>query len=112
MSKKNKKLHIRKGDTVKILSGNERGKTGKVLEVYPSDYKAIVEGINMVFKHVKPSANNPEGGINKQEAPIVANKLMVIDPSTGEPTRIGRKMNDKGKLQRYSKKTGEFITNG
>jgi len=109
---KTKKLHIRKGDTVKVLSGNDRGKTGKVLEVYPGTYKAIVEGISMVYKHVKPSANNPEGGINKQEAAISLNKLMVVDPSTGEPTRIGRKLNEKGKLQRYSKKTGEFITNG
>jgi len=106
------KVHIRKGDTVKVLSGNSRGKTGKVLDVYLDNYKAIVEGANMVFKHVKPSANNPEGGINKQEAPIHLSKLMVVDPSSGEPTRIGRKLNDKGKLQRYSKKTGEFITNG
>ena len=106
------KLHVRKGDTVKVLSGNSRGKTGKVLEIYVKDYKAIVEGVNMVTKHTKPSANNPEGGINKQEAPINLSKLMVVDPSSGEATRIGRKLNDKGKLQRYSKKTGEFITNG
>lgn len=112
MKKKITKLHVRKGDTVKVLSGNDRGKTGKVLDVYPKDYKAIIEGVNMVFKHVKPSASNPEGGINKQEAPVALNKLMVVDPSTGEPTRIGRKLNDKGQLQRYSKKTGEFITNG
>ena len=95
-----------------MLSGNSRGKTGKVLEIIKSDYKAIVEGANMVTKHVKPSASNPEGGINKQEAPVHLSKLMVVDPSTGEATRIGRKMDDKGKLQRYSKKTGEFITNG
>ncbi len=106
------KLHIRKGDTVKVLSGNSRGKTGKVLDVQIDNYKAIVEGVNMVFKHVKPSANNPEGGINKQEAPVHLSKLMVVDPSTGEATRVGRKLNDKDQLQRYSKKTGEFITNG
>lgn len=111
MNKKTK-LHIRKGDTVKVLSGNSRGKTGKVLDVYNNDYKAIVEGANMVFKHVKPSANNPEGGINKQEAPIHLSKLMVVDPTSGEASRVGRKMNEEGKLQRYSKKTGEFITNG
>ena len=95
-----------------MLSGNSRGTTGKVLDVFKADYKAIVEGANMVTKHVKPSASNPEGGINKQEAPIHLSKLMVVDPSSGEATRIGRKMNDDGKLQRYSKKTGEFITNG
>ena len=110
---KNKiKLHVLKGDTVKIISGNAKGKSGKVLEVIPIKYRAIVEGINIVSKHVKPSANNPEGGIEKTEAPIHISNLMVVDPSSGEPTRIGRKPNDKGKLQRYSKKSGEFIKNG
>ncbi|MEQ9426400.1 MAG: 50S ribosomal protein L24 [Cyclobacteriaceae bacterium] len=112
MENKRKKLHVRKGDTVKVLSGNSKGKTGKVLEIYSAKGTAIVEGVNMVFKHVKPSAENPEGGRNKQEAALRLSKLMVVDPSTGEPTRIGRKLNDKGRLQRYSKKTGEFITNG
>jgi len=112
MKNKITKLHIRKGDTTKVLSGNDRGKIGKVLDVYPDKYKAIVEGTNMVYKHVKPSADRPEGGITKQEAAIHLSKLMVVDPSTGEATRIGRKLNDKGKLQRFSKKTGEFITNG
>lgn len=106
---KRKKLHIKKDDTVKILSGNSKGRTAKVLQVFPEQNKAIVEGINLVTKHVKPSAENPEGGRNKQEAPIHVSNLMVVDPATGEPTRIGRKVNDKGKQQRYSKKTGEFI---
>ena len=106
------KLHVIKGDTVKVISGNYKGKQGKVLEVIPSKNRAIIEGINIVSKHVKPSAKNPDGGINKTEAPVHLSNLMVIDPSTGEPTRIGRKLNDKGKLQRYSKKTGEFIKNG
>jgi len=105
------KLHIIKGDTVKVISGNYKGKQGKVLQVLTSQNRAIVEGINIVSKHVKPSAKNPDGGINKTEAPIHLSNLMVIDPSNGEPTRIGRKLNDKGKLQRYSKKTGEFIKN-
>jgi large subunit ribosomal protein L24 len=103
------KLHIRRGDTVLVLSGNSRGKKGKVLEVYPVKRKAIVEGINMVTKHLKPSAAHPNGGIEKQEAPIHISNLMIVDPSSGDPTRIGRKLNKDGKLQRYSKKTGEFI---
>lgn len=109
MKSPNKKLHIKKDDTVKILSGNSRGRTAKVLQILTAQNKAIVEGVNMVTKHAKPSAQNPEGGRNEQEAPIHMSKLMVVDPATGEPTRIGRKLNDKGKLQRYSKKTGEFI---
>ena len=106
------KYHIRKGDTVKIISGNDKGRTGKVLEVNRTKYRAIVEGNNMITKHIKPSANNPEGGIQQTEASIHLSNLMVVDPSTGDATRIGRKENSDGKLQRYSKKSGEFITNG
>lgn len=108
-SKKKIKLHVKKGDTVMVIAGNDRGKKGRVLEVYTDKYRAIVEGANMVTKHTKPSANNPNGGIEKREASIHLSNLMLVDPSTGEPTRIGRKLNDKNKLQRYSKKTGEFI---
>ena len=111
MSQKGK-LHIRKGDTVQIIAGNDKGKTGKVLEVIPEKRRAYVEGANMITKHVKPSATKPEGGIENTEAPIHISNLMVVDPSSGEPTRIGRKLNEDGKLQRYSKKTGEFINNG
>lgn len=106
-----KKLHVRKGDMVLVLSGNSRGKKGRVLEVYPARNRAIVEGANMVTKHLKPSASNPNGGIEKREAAIHLSNLMVVDPSTGEPTRIGRKLNKDGRLQRYSKKTGDFIKN-
>lgn len=106
---KQPKLHIRKGDTVKILAGDDKGKTGRVLEVYPEERKAIVEGINIVTKHEKPSAGKPEGGIKRTEAPVHISNLMLIDPATGKPTRVGRKRNEKGKLQRYAKKTGEFI---
>jgi len=115
MKKKNnipKKFFIRKGDTVKVIAGNDKGKTGKVLEVHTDTYRAVVEGVRMVTKHRKPSANNPEGGIEHTEAPIQLSNLMIVEPSTGNPTRIGRKANDKGKLQRYSKKTGDFISNG
>ena len=104
-----KKIHIKKGDTVKILTGNDSGKTGKVLEIITSKYRAIVEGVNMVTKHVKPSADKPEGGLINTEAAMHISNLMLIDPTSGEPTRIGRKLNAEGKIQRYSKKSGEFI---
>jgi large subunit ribosomal protein L24 len=104
-----KKLHIKKGDTVTVISGESKGQKGKVLEVFAEKQRAIVEGANMVSKHTKPNAENPQGGIVKQEAPIHISNLMVIDPSTGKATRIGRKENDKGKLVRYSKKSGEEI---
>lgn len=105
-----KKLNIRKGDTVRVISGNSKSdKPKKVLEVLVDKDSVIVEGVNMITKHVKPSATNPEGGIEKREAPIHISNLMLVDPATGEPTRVGRKLNENGKLQRYSKKTGEFI---
>lgn len=104
-----KKLHIKKGDTVKVIAGNDKGKTGKVLEVIPEKSRAIVEDVRVVTKHSKPSASNPEGGIEHTEAPVHISNLMLVDPSSGETTRTGRKLNDKGKLQRYSKKSGEFI---
>ncbi|MBO3700082.1 50S ribosomal protein L24 [Roseivirga sp. E12] len=106
------KLHVRKGDTVKVISGNSKGKTGKVLEVQPGKYRAIVEGVNVVSKHIKPSASNPNGGIDKTEASIHLSNLMVVDPSSGEASRVGRKADDKGKLVRYAKKSGEVINNG
>jgi large subunit ribosomal protein L24 len=106
---KQPKLHIRKGDMVKVLAGDDKDKTGKVLEVIAEKNRAIVEGINMVTKHQKPSAGKPEGGIKKMEGTIHISNLMLLDPASGKPTRTGRKLNEKGKLQRYSKKTGEFI---
>ena len=111
MEKKNTKakLHIKKGDTVKVLAGDDRAKTGKVLEVLIDQNRAIVEGINIVTKHTKPSAGKPEGGIKKTEASIHVSNLMLIDPASGKATRVGRKLNTKNKLQRYAKKTGELI---
>lgn len=105
-----KKLHIKKGDTVIILSGDSKGQQGKVLEVIVKKSRAIVEGANLVSKHTKPNAASPQGGIIKQEASIHISNLMLIEPSNGKPTRIGRKVNDKtSKLVRFSKKTGEEI---
>jgi len=106
---KTQKLHIRKGDSVKVIAGNSNGKTGKILEIFAQKQRAIVEGVNIVTKHVKPSAANPEGGIEKTEASIHISNLMVVDPASGDAIRTGRKLNDDGRLQRYSKKTGEFI---
>ncbi len=106
------KLHIRKGDTAIVISGNDKGKKGKVLEIIREKNRAIIEGVNMITKHVKPSANHPEGGIDKTEAPLHISNIMVVEPSNGEPTRIGRKLNDENKMQRFSKKTGELIKNG
>jgi len=101
------KLHVKKGDTVKVLSGKDKGKTGEVVQTYPRDRKVIVQGVNMVTKHRKPDADNPNGSIVKLEAAILVDKLQVI--INGTPTRIGRKRNDEGQIQRYAKKTGEFI---
>lgn len=103
------KLRIKKDDTVLVVSGNDKGKTGKVLEVYPALNKAKVEGVRMVTKHNKPSAQNPDGGREQQEGLIHISNLMLVDPATGEPTKVGRRPNDAGKLQRFSKKTSEFI---
>ena len=102
------KLYIKKGDIVKIIAGDSKGQQGKVLKVVFDDYKAIVEGINMVSKSTKPNAKNTKGGIIKKEAPIHISNLMVIDNS-GKPARIGRKLDSKGKIVRYSKNTGEVI---
>ena len=106
---KQPKLHIKKGDTVQVIAGDDKGKSGKVLEILVLKNRAIVEGINIVTKHQKPSAGKPEGGIKKVEAGLHLSKLMLVDPSSGKPTRTGRKLNAKGKLQRFSKKSGEFI---
>ena len=111
---KQPKLKIRKGDTVKVIAGNYRSTAdkvnqGKVLEVLLEKNRVIVEGINMVTKHQKPSAGKPEGGIKKTEASIHISNVMLLDPSTGTPTRVGRKKDEKGKWKRYSKKTKEII---
>ncbi|MBP3288873.1 MAG: 50S ribosomal protein L24 [Muribaculaceae bacterium] len=103
------KLNIKKNDTVYVLSGEDRGKTGRVLKVYPAKSRAIVEGVNIVTKATKPSAQHPQGGLVKKEAPIHISNLSLLDPKSGKPTRIGRRRNDEGKLVRYAKKSGEEI---
>lgn len=103
------KLNIKKNDTVYVRSGEDRGKTGRVLKVLPAKNRAIVEGVNIITKATKPSAKHPQGGLIKMEAPVHISNLSLLDPKSGKPTRIGRRLNDKGKLVRYSKKSGEEI---
>ncbi len=102
------KLNIKKGDNVQVMSGVDKGKTGKVVEVIIEKYRAIVEGVNIVHKHTKPSTNSPQGGIIQKEASIHISNLMILDPSQGKPTRIGRKI-ENGKSVRYAKKSGEIL---
>ena len=104
-----RKIHIKKGDTVYVNAGDNKGQQGRVLEVDREKYRAIVEGVNMVSKHTKPNSANPNGGIVKKEAPVHMSNLMLVDPASGKPTRIGRKLNADSKLVRYSKKSGEEI---
>ena len=103
------KLKLRRGDLVKVIAGDSKGQQGKIVEVLVSKNRAIVEGVNMVSKHTKPSASNPNGGIIKKEAPIHISNLMLIDPKSGQPTRVGRVRNSEGKLVRVAKKSGEEI---
>ncbi|MBI5915323.1 MAG: 50S ribosomal protein L24 [Bacteroidetes bacterium] len=100
-------MHVKKGDKVKVISGNHKGETGEVLEIFPGKNRAIVDNINMVKKHRKPTQDKP-GGIIEIPASIHLSNLMLLDPKTGEATRIGRKLVD-GKLVRYAKKSGELF---
>lgn len=109
---KKRKLHIKKGDEVFVITGNDKGERGRVLAVYPKREKVLVEGINMRTHHDKPSQENPQGGRLKREAPVHASNLMVIDPTTDEPSRIGRKRIEEeggGRWVRYSKDSGEIL---
>ncbi len=103
------KLHIKKGDTVYVLSGEDKGQQGRVLTVQAAKQRAIVEGINIVSKSTKPTAKHPQGGIVKMEAPIHISNLALIDPKSGKPTRVGVRVNEKGEKIRYAKKSGEEI---
>ena len=104
------KIKIKKNDTVIVTTGNSKGLKGKVIKVYPSKNRAMVEGANMISKHTKPNAASPQGGIVKQEASIHISNLVLVDPSTGDATKIGRKVDEKtGKIVRYSKNSGEVI---
>jgi large subunit ribosomal protein L24 len=104
-----KKIRIKKGDSVMVITGESKGQKGRVLEVDREKERAIVEGVNLVSKHTKPNAKSPQGGIVKKEAPVHVSNLMLIDPASGNPTRTGKRLNEKNKLVRYSKKSGEEI---
>ena len=104
------KLKIKKDDTVVVIAGTSKGKEGKVIKIFPATNRVIVEGVNLVSKHTKPNAANPQGGIIKQEAAIHISNLMILDPKSGDATRVGRKIDEKtGKLVRFAKKSGEVI---
>ncbi|MCW8810196.1 MAG: 50S ribosomal protein L24 [Ignavibacteriaceae bacterium] len=107
-------MKIRKNDMVMIISGNDRGKTGKVLKVFPKKYRVIVEGINLRKKHTKPNQRNPQGGILEKEASIHASNVMILDPKSNEPTRIGSRVildekTGKKKIARVAKVSGEML---
>lgn len=107
-------MKIKKNDTVMVIAGNDRGKTGKVLKVFPKEFRVIVEGVNLRKRHTKPSQKNPQGGILEKEAPIHISNVLVIDPKTNEPTRIGAKIildekTGKKKIARISKASGEML---
>jgi large subunit ribosomal protein L24 len=104
-----KKINIKKGDTVMVITGESKGQKGRVLEVDREKERILVENVNMVSKHTKPNAKAPQGGIVKKEAPVHVSNLMLLDPASGKPTRVGKKLNAKNKLVRYSKKSGEEI---
>lgn len=103
------KLHIKKGDSVKVIAGDSKGQEGKVLSIDRVKSRAFVEGINIISKHTKPNAQSPQGGILKQEASVHISNLMLIETATGKPTRVGRKLDNNKKLVRFSKKSGEVI---
>ncbi|MCQ2226790.1 MAG: 50S ribosomal protein L24 [Bacteroidales bacterium] len=103
------KLHIKKGDIVIVNAGDDKGREGKVLSVDPKNQKAIVEGLNIIKKHTKPSASNPQGGIVEKEAPIHISNLNLKDPKTGAATRVGIRVDADGKKVRIAKKSGEEI---
>lgn len=109
MKSSNNKMHVKKGDTVIVITGKDKGKKGRVLQVSPKDNKVLVEGVNLVKKHSRPNKNNPQGGILNQEAPIHASNVMLVDPKSGNTTRIGYKVLDNGKKVRIAKKSGEAL---
>jgi large subunit ribosomal protein L24 len=103
------KFHIKTGDTVMVIAGQSKGQTGRIIRMIPKQHRAVVEGVNMVTKHKKPTASSPQGGLSQMEAPLHVSNLMLIDPKTGTPTRVGMKINDKGQKVRVAKKSGETI---
>lgn len=108
-TKNTQKLHVRSGDTVLVIAGNSKGKTGVISKILRDKNRVIVTGVNLIKKHVKPNAQNPQGTVVETEGSVHLSNVKLVDPATGKATRTGRKENDKGKLQRFSKQTGKFI---
>lgn len=105
----NNKLHVKKDDNVIVITGKDKGKKGRVIAAYPRENRVLVEGVNIVKKHSRPSQQNPQGGIVEQEAPIHVSNVMLIDPKSGKVTRVGYKVLDNGKKVRIARKSGEVI---
>ena len=103
------KIHVKKGDTVYVLTGKDKAKTGEVLEVFPKTGRVLVEGVNIVAKHKKPSRMGEVAGIFEEEAPIHSSNVMFVDPSTGEPTKVGIRFNENGDKVRFAKRSGKDI---
>lgn len=103
------KLHVKTGDTVYVISGKDKGKTGKVLRVFTKKGKILVEGVNIVTKHIKPTQMNPQGGVVKKPSPIFSSKVMLYDEKAGKPTRVGKKVLEDGTKVRVSKVSGEVL---
>ncbi|MGF1578088.1 MAG: 50S ribosomal protein L24 [Gemmataceae bacterium] len=99
-------MHVRKGDTVMVMVGDDKGTISRVLTVFPKKGKIVVEGVNRVYKHLKPNRQNPQGGRLSKEMPIEASNVMLVDPQTGEPTRVGTRYLPDGSKERYAKKSG------
>lgn len=105
----NHKLHVKKDDKVVVITGKDKGKKGRVIAAFPRENRVLVEGVNMVKRHTKPSQANPQGGIINKEAPIHASNVMLVDPKTGLPTRIGYLIQADGTKVRVAKRSGEVI---
>lgn len=109
MKSSNNKIHVKKGDNVIVITGKDKGKKGRVIHAYPKEGRVLVEGVNLVKKHTRPSQVNPQGGIINKEATIHSSNVMLMDPKTGQPTRIGHKVLTNGDKVRIAKKSGEVI---
>jgi large subunit ribosomal protein L24 len=103
------KLHVKKGDQVIVITGKDKGKKGTILAAYPTDNRVLVEGVNIVKRHTKPNAVNPQGGIIEKEAPVHVSNVAIVDPKTGEATKTGKKILSDGTKVRYAKKSGEVL---
>jgi large subunit ribosomal protein L24 len=101
--------HVKKGDTVMVIAGEDRGKTGEVLTVYPNDNKVLVQGVNRVYRHLRPSRQHPQGGRIQKEMPIHISNVQPVDPTTNQPTRVGFRVNADGTKERVAKKSGQSL---